>query len=98
MGGNIKVSDVEPSSTVLSRLERIHGLLEKTAVLGVTPDSPAGMRAAAGELLLEGLNSFDKISRSEERGFAAADRKAASGQELYRDYTMERNRYKKPLN
>ena len=40
--------------------------------------------------------SLDKISRSEERGYAATERKAS--QELYRDYTAERNRYKKPLN
>jgi len=41
---------------------------------------------------------MDKISRSEERGFAASDRKVPGSQELYRDYTLERNRYKKPLN
>jgi hypothetical protein len=49
-------------------------------------------------MILEGLHSMDKITRTEERGFAAAERKGAGGQELYRDYTMERNRYKKPLN
>ena len=49
-------------------------------------------------MVLEGLHSVEKISRSEERGFAASERKPAGAQELYRDYTMERNRYKKPLN
>ena len=53
--------------------------------------------ASAGEMILEGLYSIDKISRSEERGYTAPERKSAA-QELYRDYTMERNRYKKPLN
>ena len=48
-------------------------------------------------MILEGLHSVDKLSRSEERGFAAADRRGAS-QDLYRDYTIERNRHKKPLN
>jgi len=47
-------------------------------------------------MILEGLYSIEKISRSEERGYAASERKPA--QELYRDYNMERNRYKKPLN
>ena len=47
-------------------------------------------------MILEGLYSIEKVSRSEERGFAAPDRKAS--QELYCDYTAERNRYKKPLN
>jgi hypothetical protein len=74
-------------------------LLEKTDALGVKPDSPAGVQAAAAEMILEGLHSIDKISRSEERGFTSSDRKGGGGsQELYRDYTLERNRYKKPLN
>jgi len=96
MGGNLKVSDVEPAAIVLSRVERIQGLLDKIDVLGATPHSPSGFRAAAAEMILEGLHSIDKISRSEERGYAANDRKGS--QELYRDYTIERNRYKKPLN
>jgi magnesium chelatase subunit I len=98
MGGHLKLSDIEPASSVLTRLERVQGLVDKTEPLGVKPDSPAGLRAAAAEMILEGLHSIDKISRSEERGFAASDRKVPGSQELYRDYTMERNRYKKPLN
>ena len=97
MGGNLKLSDVESAEAVLSLLERVQGLLEKTDLLGATPDSPPGIRAASAEMILEGLHSIDKLSRSEERGFSANDRKAAA-QELYRDYTMERNRHKKPLN
>src|SRR6266571_2972890 len=96
MGGNLKLSDVESANSVLTRVEHVHGLLDKIDVLGVKPDSPSGVRAAAAEMILEGLHSVDKISRSEERGFAATDRKGS--QELYRDYTMERNRHKKPLN
>jgi magnesium chelatase subunit I len=98
MGGQLKLSDSEPALSVLGRIERVQGLLEKCDVLGVRPDSPAGFCAAAAEMILEGLHSMEKISRSEERGFTASDRKAAGAQELYRDYTMERNRYKKPLN
>jgi magnesium chelatase subunit I len=33
------------------------------------------MRASAGEFILEGLHAHRKISRSEERGFAAEERK-----------------------
>jgi len=98
LGGNLKLSDLEPASSILNRLERVQGLLEKTDVLGVNPDSSAGVRAAAAEMILEGLHSIDKISRSEERGFTSSDRKGGGSQELYRDYTLERNRYKKPLN
>jgi magnesium chelatase subunit I len=98
MGGHLKLSDIDPAASVLSRLERVQGLLDKIEPLGVKADSPAGFHAAAGEMVLEGLHSMDKISRSEERGFAASDRKVPGSQELYRDYTLERNRYKKPLN
>jgi magnesium chelatase subunit I len=98
LGGNLKLSDLEPAASILSRLERVQGLLEKTDALGVNLDSPAGLKAAAAEMILEGLHSIDKISRSEERGFTSAERKGGGSQELYRDYTLERNRYKKPLN
>src|SRR5438552_8524241 len=45
MGGTLKVSDVEPTNAVLSRLERVPGLLDKIDVLGATPDSPTAVRA-----------------------------------------------------
>ena len=96
LGGNIKLSDVEPATAILARLEAVQGLFDKLDLLGVTPDSPPDLRVSASEMILEGLHSMDKISRSEERGFAAPERKTS--QELYRDYTVERNRYKKPLN
>jgi len=97
MGGNLKLSDTDPADALIEKMEQLQGLLDKILPLGVTPDSPAGLRAAAGEMILEGLHSLDKISRSEERGFMAPERRAAS-QDLYRDYTLERNRHKKPLN
>jgi magnesium chelatase subunit I len=96
MGGNLKLSDVEPASTVVTQLQRVQGLFDKIGVLGASAGSSIPMQAAAGEMILEGLHSIDKISRSEERGFSASERKGS--QDLYRDYNMERNRYKKPLN
>jgi magnesium chelatase subunit I len=96
LGGTLKLSDLESSEVLLERLAPVQGLSEKLQVLGAGPGAPSGVRAAAAEMILEGLHSIDKITRSEERGFAAPERKAS--QELYRDYTIERNRYKKPLN
>src|SRR5436309_2286722 len=95
-GGHLKFSDVDSASTVLTRLDKVQGLLERLEGLGAGQSTPPAIRVSAAELILEGLYSIEKISRSEERGYAAVDRKAT--QELYRDYTMERNRYKKPLN
>ena len=97
MGGSLKLSDTETSGALLARLANVQGLLDKIEVLGARPDSPPGIRAAAAEMILEGLHSVDKISRSEERGFTASSERKQS-QDLYRDYSMERNRHKKPLN
>jgi len=96
LGGNIKLPDIEPAATMLARLQAVRGLVDKIDALDVKPDSPAALRVSASEMILEGLYSIDKVSRSEERGFAAPDRKAS--QDLYRDYAAERTRYKKPLN
>jgi magnesium chelatase subunit I len=93
-GGNLKLGDVEPPKALLARLERVSGLFDRTD--SFAPGAPEGLRASIAEFILEGLHSLDKIGRSEERGFTANERKAT--QELYRDYSMERNRYKKPLN
>jgi magnesium chelatase subunit I len=90
-GGSVKIADTDSARTVLAQLERIPGLFGRAA------DTPPAERAALGEFILEGLWSTDKIGRNEERGFVAVERKAAS-QDLYRDFSMERNRYKKPLN
>lgn len=96
LGGTLKLSDLETSGALLQQLETVEGLTERLEILGAGIDAPVGLRAAAAELILEGLHSIDKITRSEERGFSAPERK--SSQDLYRDYTIERNRNKKPLN
>jgi magnesium chelatase subunit I len=89
LGGNVKFSDVDSPENMLTQMAAVHGLLDKTQ------GSPA-LKASLGEFILEGLHALDKLGRSEERGFTATERKAA--QDLYRDYTMDRNRHKKPLN
>ncbi len=96
MGGNLKFADTDSADHLLRTMSHVQGLLDKTLPLGVDLESPAGLRASASEFILEGLHSVDKISRSEERGFAAAERR--NSQDLYRDYTAERSRHKKPLN
>ena len=91
VGGNIHFSESDSVKQILAQLARVPTLLDRTAV-----GSESG-RVAEAEFILEGLYASDKIGRSEERGFVAAERKAAA-QDLYRDYTLERSRSKKPLN
>jgi magnesium chelatase subunit I len=47
--------------------------MEKTRHLGVGENEPDGIRAAAGEFLLEGLYALRRIGRSEELGFTGGE-------------------------
>jgi len=47
--------------------------MEKTRALGLAAHEPDAVRAAAAEFILEGLYAHRRISRSEERGFAAGE-------------------------
>jgi magnesium chelatase subunit I len=91
MGGTLKVADTDSTKSVLAQLQRVPTLMDHAT------ESDEGARVATAEFILEGLYASDKIGRSEERGFTSVERRAAA-QDLYRDYTMERNRNKKPLN
>jgi len=90
-GGSLKFSDTDSARTVLAQLERVPTLTAQ----GVSGND--AVRVASAEFILEGLYANDKIGRSEERGFIGIERRT-SAQDLYPDYTMERNRHKKPLN
>jgi magnesium chelatase subunit I len=75
LGGSLKLGEDVPAGEVVKQLNSIQGLMEKTRALGLTANEPAAVRASAGEFILEGLYAQRKISRSEERGFAAEERK-----------------------
>lgn len=75
LGGSLKLGEDVSSTEVVKQLNSIQGLMEKTRALGLTPNEPAAVRASAGEFILEGLYAQRKISRSEERGYAAEERK-----------------------
>src|SRR6204780_2892181 len=75
IGGNLKLEEDVSSPDVVSQLNGIQGLMEKTRALGLTSNEPDAVRASAGEFILEGLFAQRKISRSEERGFTAEERK-----------------------
>lgn len=75
LGGTLKIEDNLPAAEALAQLRSIQGLLEKTAALGIGPGEDDAVRVAAAEFILEGLYAHRRISRSEEVGFAAEDRK-----------------------
>ena len=75
LGGAVKLEDHQSSAESVKELREIQGLLEKLAAVGVKPSDPAPRVVAAAEFLLEGLVAHRKLSRNEDRGFAAPDAK-----------------------
>jgi magnesium chelatase subunit I len=55
--------------------------MEKTGALGLTSNEPDAVRASAAEFVLEGLHAHRRISRSEERGYVAEEKKRESPRE-----------------
>jgi magnesium chelatase subunit I len=75
LGGSLKLDENLTSTAMLKEAGRIQGLLEKTRLLGVNANEPDAVRAAAAEFILEGLYAHRRISRSEELGFTAEQRR-----------------------
>jgi magnesium chelatase subunit I len=81
MGGELKLPDTAASDEVVRQLRKIQGVLENIDRLKVSGKDSAGVVAAAGEFILEGLWAQKRISRSEERGFFAERPKAPEPRE-----------------
>ena len=75
LGGSLKLDENVDSATMVKQLGGIQGLMEKTKALGLTANEPDAVRAAAAEFVLEGLYAHRRISRNEERGFGAEEKK-----------------------
>ena len=80
---------------MLQQLGTIHGLMDKLSLFHLGPKDPAPVRAAAAEFVLEGLYAHRRISRSEERGFAAEERKRESHGA---DEARQRSTYRRQFN
>jgi magnesium chelatase subunit I len=82
LGGSLKLDESLDSSAMAAQLTNIQGLMEKTGALGLGASEPDALRASAAEFILEGLYAHRRISRNEEIGFTAGDRKreAAAGE------------------
>ncbi len=75
LGGNLKLDEATSSAEMVKELGGIQGLLEKTKLLGLSVSEPDAVRAAAAEFILEGLYAHRRISRSEESGFTAEQKR-----------------------
>jgi len=81
LGGSLKLDENVPASTMVKQLSGIQGLMEKSKALHVGSNDPDAVRASAAEFVLEGLYAHRRISRSEERGFAAEEKRREPAQE-----------------
>jgi len=75
LGGSLRLDDTVDSAAMVKQLSGIQGLMEKTGALGLGVSEPDQVRASAAEFILEGLYAHRRISRNEEVGFTAAERK-----------------------
>ena len=73
LGGSLPLSDNTSADEVIALTGGVQGLRELAERAGVPPGAPAPLVAAAIDFVLEGLYAQKKISRSEERGYAAND-------------------------
>jgi magnesium chelatase subunit I len=93
LGGSLKLDENVDSAGMVKQLGGIQGLMEKTKALGLTPNEPDAVRAAAAEFVLEGLHAHRRISRSEERGFAAEEKRRESREETKTERPNFRRQY-----
>ncbi|MFN8092348.1 MAG: sigma 54-interacting transcriptional regulator, partial [Vicinamibacteria bacterium] len=83
-GGSLRIKEGSPAREVLDQLRRVPEVLDHLEALGALPDSPAPVRAAAAEFVLEGLWAQKKIGRSDDRGFVAPERRGEGELDLER--------------
>src|SRR5579871_1519383 len=73
LGGTLQLGDTTKAEEVIAQTRPVQGLRELAEHTGVAKGAPAPLVAAAIDFVLEGLTAQKKISRSDERGYAAAD-------------------------
>ena len=83
LGGTVKLDDSLSAGSALAELSEIQGLMEKLSALGLKLSDNSAVLVGGAEFLLEGMVAHRKLSRNEERGFAAQE-KAARKQETHK--------------
>ncbi len=98
LGGSLKLDETVDSATLVQQLGGIQGLMEKLKTLGLTANEPDAVRASAAEFVLEGLHAHRRISRSEERGFAAEEKQRREPREREENTKGERPNFRRQYN
>jgi magnesium chelatase subunit I len=88
LGGSLPLSDCTSAEDVIAQTRGVQGIVELAEKAGLRGGAPAPLVASAIDFVLEGLYAQKKISRSEERGYSAAEvtpRRAARREEAVLD-------------
>jgi magnesium chelatase subunit I len=73
LGGSLPLSDSTSADDVIAQTRGVQGLRELTTHAGLAPGAASASVASAIDFILEGLYAQKKISRSEDRGYSAAE-------------------------
>ena len=73
LGGSLPLADTTSAEEVIAQTAGVQGLRELAEHAGAAPGATAPEVASAIDFVLEGLYAQKKISRSEERGYSAAE-------------------------
>jgi magnesium chelatase subunit I len=73
LGGSLPLADSTSADDLIAQTHAVQGLRELAEKAGAAPGSTAPTVAAAIDFVLEGLYAQKKISRSEDRGYSAAE-------------------------
>src|SRR3954471_5719689 len=73
LGGSLPLGDTMSADDLITRTKGVQGLRELAERAGLAPGSAAPSVASAIDFILEGLYAQKKISRSEDRGYSAAE-------------------------
>jgi len=73
LGGSLPLADSTAADDVIAQTRAVQGLRELAERADAAPGSAAPTVAAAIDFVLEGLYAQKKISRSDDRGYAAAE-------------------------
>ena len=76
LGGSLPLSDVTSADEVVAQTRGVQGLFELAERMGLARGASAPSLASAIDFVLEGLYAQKKISRSDERGYAAGAEQA----------------------
>jgi magnesium chelatase subunit I len=98
LGGSLKLGENVDSATMVQQLGGIQGLMEKVKNLGLSANEPDAVRASAAEFVLEGLHAHRRISRNEERGFGAEEKRREPREREEKESKGERPNFRRQYN